>query len=115
MRKPNALVRHRRADPAGRGFACRASALVRDGRPERAGGFKEPFESSSGRWDCPPYDLGAVMDERQEGRTGSVHDQRRIDYMRTYVKIMRDAVEIDGVAVRPASSTRLRPVPMRCS
>jgi len=30
-------------------------------------------------------------------KDGSVHDQGRIDYMRTHIKIMRDTVEIDGV------------------
>ena len=38
--------------------------------------------------------FGAI-DVREED--GSVHDQGRIDYMRTHIKVMKDTVEIDGV------------------
>jgi len=36
-----------------------------------------------------------ATDAREEG--GSVHDQGRIDYMRTHIKVMGDTVELDGV------------------
>ena len=38
--------------------------------------------------------FGAI-DVREED--GSVHDQGRIDYMRTHIKVMKETVEIDGV------------------
>ena len=36
-----------------------------------------------------------ATDACEEG--GSVHDQGRIDSMRTHIKVMRDTVELDGV------------------
>lgn len=38
-----------------------------------------------------------ATDAREEG--GSVHDQGRIGYMRTHIKVMGDTVELDGVGL----------------
>lgn len=42
-------------------------------------------------------DRVGATDAHEEG--GSVHDQGRIDYMRTHIKVMKDTVELDGVGL----------------
>jgi 6-phospho-beta-glucosidase len=41
--------------------------------------------------------LGAIDKVEEDG---SIHDSYRIDYMRKHIKVMKDAIEIDGVDLR---------------